>query len=185
MSDGTLKVGTITTSSGSGTITLGQSGETVTVPNGALSGQSYPAFRAYRASSQSISDNASTKVQIDTEDFDTDNCYDNSTNYRFTPTKAGKYFVYAQVNCSSSVSEDIHAAVAVIKKNGSEIVRNNVDPHNGSKANQTYNYFATVVDMNGSSDYLELFGQVDTSSGTPSFGDGTNQTYFGAYRIGA
>tara|TARA_R100001440_G_scaffold50215_1_gene70170 strand:+ start:297 stop:854 length:558 start_codon:yes stop_codon:yes gene_type:complete len=185
MADGTLKVGTIITSSGSGTITLGQSGETVTVPNGALSGQSYPAFRAYRASSQSISDNVSTKVQIDTEDFDTDNCYDNSTNYRFTPTKAGKYFVYAQVNCSSSTGEDIHFAVALIKKNGSEIVRNNVDPHNGSKANQTYNYFATVVDMNGSSDYLELFGQVDTSSGTPSFGDGTNQTYFGAYRIGA
>tara|TARA_B100000029_G_scaffold482150_1_gene531867 strand:+ start:313 stop:894 length:582 start_codon:yes stop_codon:yes gene_type:complete len=30
MADGTLKVGTITTSSGSGTITLGQSGETIT-----------------------------------------------------------------------------------------------------------------------------------------------------------
>jgi hypothetical protein len=35
MADGTLKVGTITTSSGSGTITLGQSGETITVPSGA------------------------------------------------------------------------------------------------------------------------------------------------------
>jgi len=38
MADGTLKVGTITTSSGSGTITIG-SGVT-------LSGQSYPAFHA-------------------------------------------------------------------------------------------------------------------------------------------
>jgi hypothetical protein len=35
MADGTLKVGTITTSSGSGTITLGQSGETVNIPSGA------------------------------------------------------------------------------------------------------------------------------------------------------
>ena len=35
MADGTLKVGTITTSSGSGTITLGQSGETVNVGTGA------------------------------------------------------------------------------------------------------------------------------------------------------
>ena len=35
MADGTLKVGTITTSSGSGTITLGQSGETITIPTGA------------------------------------------------------------------------------------------------------------------------------------------------------
>ena len=34
MADGTLKVGTITTSSGSGTITLGQSGETINIPSG-------------------------------------------------------------------------------------------------------------------------------------------------------
>jgi hypothetical protein len=34
MADGTLKVGTIITSSGSGTITLGQSGETISVPAG-------------------------------------------------------------------------------------------------------------------------------------------------------
>ena len=35
MADGTLKVGTITTSSGSGTITIGQSGETVSLGSGA------------------------------------------------------------------------------------------------------------------------------------------------------
>ena len=35
MADGTLKVGTITTSSGSGTITLGQSGETIALGSGA------------------------------------------------------------------------------------------------------------------------------------------------------
>ena len=34
MADGILKVGTITTSSGSGTITLGQSGETIAIPSG-------------------------------------------------------------------------------------------------------------------------------------------------------
>ena len=37
MADGTLKVGTITTSSGSGTITLGQSGETVNAGTGVVS----------------------------------------------------------------------------------------------------------------------------------------------------
>jgi hypothetical protein len=40
MADGTLKVGTITTSSGSGTITLGQSGETVNVAGTLQSGGS-------------------------------------------------------------------------------------------------------------------------------------------------
>jgi len=38
MADGTLKVGTITTSSGSGTITLGQSGETINVSGTAGTG---------------------------------------------------------------------------------------------------------------------------------------------------
>ena len=38
MADGTLKVGTITTSSGSGTITLGQSGETIALGSGATLG---------------------------------------------------------------------------------------------------------------------------------------------------
>ena len=37
MADGTLKVGTITTSSGSGTITIGQSGETLNVGTGVVS----------------------------------------------------------------------------------------------------------------------------------------------------
>ena len=51
MADGTLKVGTITTSSGSGTITLGQSGETVDMSNGTMTLNSSmkmtPAFQAY------------------------------------------------------------------------------------------------------------------------------------------
>ena len=34
MADGILKVGQIQTSSGSGTITIGQSGETISIPSG-------------------------------------------------------------------------------------------------------------------------------------------------------
>jgi hypothetical protein len=34
-------------SQGSGTITIGASGESVTVPNGSLTGQNYPAFSVY------------------------------------------------------------------------------------------------------------------------------------------
>ena len=35
MANGTLKVSNIQTSSGSGTITIGQSGETISIPSGA------------------------------------------------------------------------------------------------------------------------------------------------------
>jgi hypothetical protein len=45
-----------------------------------------------------LADTTGTKVQCNTEVFDTDGiCYDNSTNYRFTPLVAGKYFVHSNV----------------------------------------------------------------------------------------
>ena len=67
--------------------------------NGNLTTQKilYPAFEANLSANQSIADNTTVKVEFDREVFDTDNCYDNSTNYRFTPTKAGKYFVYSRL----------------------------------------------------------------------------------------
>ena len=55
MADGTLKVGTITTSSGSGNITIG-SGVTLL--------SNTPAFFAHVASNTSMSDATSTKIWI-------------------------------------------------------------------------------------------------------------------------
>ena len=111
MANGTLKVSNIQTSSGSGTITLGQSGETVDFSNGTItlnsSMKATPAFEAYRSSNQTPSNNTLTKVQFNTEILDTDSCYDNSTNHRFTPTKAGKYFVYAQIRIDAESITDL------------------------------------------------------------------------------
>ena len=146
-------------------------------------GANTPAFRAYRSSTQNLTDNALEKVQFDTETFDTNSCYDNSTNYRFTPNVAGKYFVYTQVNMSNSVGEDQYYAIAIMKKNTTELIRNTTDPKDSSPQNQSYNYMATVVDMNGSTDYIEVFAQVNTATGTPNVGDGSNQSFFGAYKI--
>ena len=56
-----------------------------------------PAFYAYLSSSQDVNDSTNTKIQFDTELFDTDNTYDNSTNYRFTPGVAGKYVITIQM----------------------------------------------------------------------------------------
>ena len=60
-------------------------------------GTNTPAFEAYLSANQTISHDTVTKIQFNTEVYDTDNCYDNSTNYRFTPTTAGKYFVYGNI----------------------------------------------------------------------------------------
>ena len=61
---------------------------------GILNG-STPAFYAYMSANQTVTNNVNTKAQVNTEVLDTDGCYDNSSNYRFTPTTAGKYVVYA------------------------------------------------------------------------------------------
>ena len=175
-----IKVNTFQDTNGNALFNSDGSGN-VTLSAGAM--KNTPAFRAYSGNAQTISDNTPTRVAMNNEDFDTDGCYDHTTNYRFTPNVAGKYFVFAQVNCNADSGENIEFAVAFIEKNGSEIVRNNVDPNNSAKSNQTYNYLATIVDMNGSSDYLDVFAQINVASGSPSISAGTTGTYFGAYKI--
>ena len=54
-----------------------------------------PAFGVYMSGNQSIGSTGNSKVAFDTKTFDTNNNYDNTTNYRFTPTVAGYYQVNA------------------------------------------------------------------------------------------
>ena len=143
----------------------------------------YPAFEAYLSSDQSISDATNAKVQFDTEVLDTDNCYDNSTNNRFTPTVAGKYFIYTNIRCSSSSSSQLRNIFNHIYKNGSSYKATKFDPKD-DQFNQINIPNSAIIDMNGSSDYIEIFGYVDVTSGTPGFDTGTKATFFGAYRIG-
>ena len=45
-------------------------------------------------------------------------------------------------------------------------------------------YAGGIFDMNGSSDYLELYAYPSTTSGTPTAAAGTDGSYFGAFRLG-
>ena len=68
MANGTLKVSNIQTSSGSGTITIGQSGETIDLSNGTATLNSAmkntPAFLANLSSTQSLSNNTDTTIRF-------------------------------------------------------------------------------------------------------------------------
>ena len=60
--------------------------------NGAsIGGDNTPSFFAYLNSDVNTNNQANVKLPCNVEVFDTDNKYDNTTNYRFTPTIAGKY----------------------------------------------------------------------------------------------
>ena len=80
------------------TLTVGASGDQITAATGVKTSFLYPAFQASISGDQSLSDGVKAKIQFDTELFDTDSAYDNSTNYRFTPQVAGKYLVYGAVS---------------------------------------------------------------------------------------
>jgi hypothetical protein len=182
-----IQVDTIDTRSGTATMTIGSTNtSTIALKSGATLTNfpaNTPSFDAYMSSNQDVTDNAHTKVVVDTEVYDSDGCYDNSTNYRFTPTTAGKYYVYGAVGSLTDVSQTKEAR-AMIYKNGSAVRSATSDPRN----NYGYhfnNFVSAIIDMNGSSDYVELYGLTNKESGTDcKFTSLHHQsTYFGAYRI--
>lgn len=121
---------------------------TVTLPAGNNTlGIQGPAFSAYQSSAQSINNATFTKVQFQTEEFDTANCFDNATNYRFTPNVAGYYQINGSVGISGFICISIY-------KNGTEYKRSVQAAANGTLTQGTV---ASVVYLNGSTDYVELW----------------------------
>jgi hypothetical protein len=104
-----------------------------------------PAFYAYQANSQTITSGANTKVTLDGELFDTNNCFASS---RFTPTVAGYYQLSATVFVASSAQE----IVVIINKNGTGY-STGLDITNNS-----YNSTVTTLAYaNGTTDYFEVY----------------------------
>ena len=170
------------------TITIGASGDTTNIigtlqNNGASVGETNtPAFMAKPDGNITISDDTVTKLLFATEDFDTDSDYASS---RFTPTTAGKYQVSGAVQWNTDTNYNaVLQGRLFVYKNGAQIFRNDMDPRVGSGQVPIsfFNYINVAVDMNGSSDYLELYGYVDVqNSGVANFWQ-TN-SYFTAFRM--
>ena len=179
-----LETNVIDTVSGTTNLTIGSTNSsTVTFENGSCTGHMYPAFFAYLGASQSVSNNVNTKIQFNTEIFDAGGYYDNSTNYRFTPLVAGKYFVYAACSCEAQTAGKNIVSQIRLLKNGSEYANPQPSFIEGSVTRFIVN-LTTVVDMNGTTDYLECDGKINVGAGTGEFNHGSKQTYFGAYRLG-
>ena len=165
---------------------IGSSGDTITTATGAKPSFLYPAFEAYLSSNQSVSDNAVTKVQFDTKLFDTDSTYDNSTNYRFTPGVAGKYFIYSSILNEAGSNSNLIEAYMYIKKNGANVLELETSLNN-NPGRLMPTFGMATLDLNDT-DYVEIYGRINSSSGSGQLFEG-NTTYkratkFGAYRIG-
>ena len=130
-----------------------------------------PSFAAKGSSTQTFGSGVWTKIAFQTEQFDTDNRYDNTT-YRFTPNVAGYY----QINVAIQANETGAGGVVIysaIYKNGAEYTSVGSRDDNGQPRNLSQ---SAVVSLNGSTDYVEIFGYI--SSGT--FGSGAARMFSAA-----
>jgi hypothetical protein len=131
-----------------------------------------PAFSAYQSIAQTLSAGVTAKIQFQTEDFDTANCFDSTTNYRFTPNVAGYY----QVNAAFQVL-GTSVSLPLLYKNGALI---KYGTYQGSGTTSPINTVSCVIYMNGTTDYLEFYGN---SNATVNTANTTSSTYFNAAMI--
>ncbi len=123
-----------------------------------------PAFSAYLASnSGTISDSTWVKITLNTEEFDTNSNFDSSTNYRFTPTVAGYYQINASIQFDDT-GNPVNDMRTAIYKNGSIHRVNMVHTTSGDVWGMAS--VSALIYMNGSTDYLELYGQVYNGGGS-------------------
>ena len=141
---------------------------------------STPAFEAQLSSDQAVGDNVDTKLAANTEIYDTDSDYDNSSDYRFTPQSAGKYFVYGNIYGDPQSASDLVYVYSYIKKNGSTVAQQAIDTRNNNGREFSV-FIQAIVDMDGSSDYVELWGNVNAADGAGM--EFVTHSRFGAYRI--
>ena len=183
---GTIKTTNIEPIADNGTVTLGSSGDTITVPSGvtvAGSMANTPAFRAEKASNQNIPNETWTKVTFENEGFDTNSSYDTS-NSRFTIPSGmgGKYFVGANILVRNA--GDVNTIDYAIYINGSQddTYRRVHDYISGTSQYQN-STFGFVLELSASN-YVEIYNWQNSGGSMETNGySANNGTFWFAYKL--
>jgi hypothetical protein len=140
-----------------------------------------PAFSAYQSSSQTLSSATTTLIQLQTEEFDTASCFNNTGStvggipaYSFMPTVAGYYQITGGVGLGVVAT----SAIIYIYKNGApDKVVFYSRPSSVSGA-----YGSALVYLNGSTDYIRLYAYLTTGQALVAQ---SSYTYFQASMVRA
>ena len=153
----------------------------IPVANGGTGVNSWPGFRSYISGAQAITNGSYVKAQFDTESYDVTNDFDSTTNYRFTPSVAGLYLVSVGINWGST--EDTKSYFISIQKNATVDTVLEIELH-ASGTDPLIMNGSAIINMNGSTDYLEVYvyngGTVSKNIG----GSGNNRNFFCSSWIG-
>ena len=141
-----------------------------------------PAFLVYRNANQSVSNDTPTVVQFDTKTIDTDNCY-NLTTHRFTPNVAGYYWVSCNTTLSTESTPNLEDGTTFIRKNGTIIANAEIDPSNTLEMAVVSNQLSIMVQMNGTTDYLDVVINIDKQTSQAEVRGTSAKTHFCGYKL--
>ena len=175
-------------SQGSGTITLGASGEKVDLGTGVSGGTltNIPAFHVFESTDQTgISDSVWTTVQMDEVLLDTDSGFANDT-YTISTGKGGKYYFYGacRILAASATNYLERSFLRLLRTRDStdtSIIQAGMDWRNNPGYNVSLK-FSSILDCQVG-DVFKIEGFGDVTSGNVTFANNVAQTYFGAFRI--
>lgn len=121
-----------------------------------------PAFSATLSANQTgVASSTNTKVAFNTKDFDTNSNFNTTTN-RFTPTIAGYYQINAQLYLSGNGG---YSGCSIYKNGVAYSYGNNIS----SNAGEVLSVASALIYLNGTTDYIEMYGFSILVSGTATF----------------
>ena len=193
---GTIKTTNIETITGSGTLTLGQSGETITVPSGVtvnmssatqtgVGGTNTPYFYGELASNQSsVPRSTQTKITgMTRNEVDSDTAFDGTT-FTVPSGQAGKYYLEGVLTASyGGVGQDGEQTISSIYKNGSFLKQGIIRQSSSSGQNmRAVTAVASGIFDLSVGDTIELYAWIQDASGDN--GDAAeHKTSLGGYKI--
>ena len=162
----TLKVDTILKRSGS-SVSIGETGDTINLAGAAYAaaGDNTPSFGATASSTQSIGNGSFVKVTLNTESWDTDSAFDNSTNYRFTvPSGEGGKYVFHYGGYLVSMTTNGYFQLQLYK-NGSQLRSSGFKTYMSASTTSSVTINASHTTELSAGDYIEFYVIQDNSDG--------------------
>jgi len=152
-------------SQGSGTITIGSSGEKVDLGTGVSGGTltNTPAWLALTTGVQTVAEATATQVNFGSADIDTHNGMD-LTNNKYVVPETGKYVIYFGANLDAVNGNNTNFFDWYFYLNGSAAVRSYYRTNTLDMSDITI-YDSTIISLNAN-DELELYCRMSNSSNT-------------------
>jgi len=135
-------------------------------------------FFVYRNSAQTLGASGVTKIQFDTELYDTNNNFDSSTNYRYTAPVSGFYQLSANFVCNNATAANVDIGIGIYK-NGSRFI------HGNNLLGVAFPgvHISSIVQL-AANDYVEVYGENGNGNTSALFvGNSPIYTHFSGFLV--